>query len=248
MATYRSNLRAPDLRPYFRLLDPPRQHCGYDAPSDPDFDPDCLFWTVDEAAILCAIAGSLPPYSEWVDIGCRLGWTAKHVNWVTNSTVLCIDPALNRFDFRARFFENMGYEWGPWVHSCTAPEFFARDSYLHDGFVIDGCHDSPEPLNDAMGAHAHAKPDCVIMLHDFMGAPVRDAVRWLMDHGWRCRVYWTPNGVACCWRGYSWIDREGKKFGTGGWLPPDHTPDPAMDFAPHKAAMVDFADYWERCE
>jgi len=57
-----------------------------------------------------------------------------------------------------------------------------------------------------------------------------------MDQGWRCRMYWTPNGVACCWRGHE------------GWMPPDHVSDPKMDFAPHKALMVDMQDYWERCE
>jgi len=251
---YKSNLSAPDLRPYFKLLDPPKQHCGYDAPSDPEFDPNCTYWTVDECAILCTIAGSLPLHSEWVDIGCRLGWTAKHINWMTNGIVWCVDPELKQPEFRKRFLENVGPEWNIWIHACTASRFFEFDTNKYDGFVIDGCHDSPEPLNDAMGAHAHAKPDCIIMFHDFLGPAIRDGVRWLMDNGWRCRVYWTPNGVACCWRGHDVATLRMNdpmplvEQAERGWFPPNHTPDPAMDFAPHKAAMVDFQDYWSRCE
>jgi len=235
MAIYQSNLTAPDLRPYFKLLDPPMQHCGYDAPSDPDFDPRCGYWTMDEAAILYNIAKSVPA-GTWVDIGARLGWTAAHLA-EAGHMVVAADPELSNKDFFWRSAENL-VKWEssiyPWMQ--TSEDLFLLRSDLFDGFVIDGNHDSPEPLNDAKGALAHAKPDCIIMFHDTLGTAVRDGVRYLMDQGWRCRMYWTPNGVACCWRGHE------------GWMPPDHVPDPKMDFAPHKALMVDMQDYWERCE
>lgn len=279
---YQSNLRAPDLRPYFKLLDPPRQHCGYDYPSDPDFDPRCGFWTCDEAAILYTIAKSVPP-GTWVDIGARLGWTAAHVA-EAGHRVKAIDPELinghyvlaSQYPVAGSFYERFLQNTERWKDQIFAHPFtFAENmravdepdalgERTFDGFVIDGCHDSPEPLNDAMGAYAHAKPDCIILFHDFLGPAVRDGVRWLMDHepwcdsltlgkpnggtcdcgrGWHCRVYWTPNGVACCWRGHL------GEFGNAPcWMPPDHTPDPAMDFRPHKAAMVDFEEYWSRCE
>ena len=73
MAIYRSNLTAPDLSPYFSLCPQVRQIMGHDAPSDPDFDPDCTYLTHDEAAILYSIAKAWP--GSWVDIGARLGWT-----------------------------------------------------------------------------------------------------------------------------------------------------------------------------
>ncbi len=74
------------------------------------------------------------------------------------------------------------------------------------------------------------------MFHDVLGTAVRDGVRFLMDQGWKCKLYWTPNGVACCWRGYE------------GFTPPQHVSDPKMDFAPHRALMTDMTDYWERLE
>jgi len=233
MAIYQSNLKAPDLRKYFKLLDPPMQHCGYDAPSDPDFDPRCTYWTMDEAALLYTVAKSVPA-GTWVDIGARLGWTAAHVAEAGHD-VIAIDPELESDPFFERFCDNTK-NWGMDMRSCTSQEVFRFMRYACDGFTIDGCHDSPEPLNDAEGALIRSKDDCIIMFHDTLGTAVRDGVRYLMDQGWRCRMYWTPNGVACCWRGHE------------GWLPPDHVPDPKMDFAPHKALMVDMQDYWGRCE
>lgn len=242
---YQSNLHAPDLRPYFKLLDPPMQHAGHDEPSDPDFLPNCGFWTDDEAAILYNVAKAVPA-GAWVDIGARLGWTSAHVA-AAGHVVIPVDPELAVPVFEERFHENTRSFLISIGHSGPSTEFFNWSTRLFDGFVIDGCHDAPEPLNDARGALAHAKPDCIIMFHDCLtGLAVRDGVRFLMDHGWRCKFYWTPNGVACCWRGF--------RTGIGGgpatdyFIPPVHVSDPAIDFRPHKAGMVDMVDYWARCE
>lgn len=240
MAVYRSNLIAPDLRPLFALRDPPMQHCGYDAPSDPDFDPDCGYWTVDEAAILYNVVRSVGPNAgTWIDIGARFGWTAAHMI-AAGARVILVDPELWWRPQSARMGSNLRTLWDGvesvmaswWMHAAAQLRPHAR----YDGFVIDGCHDSPDPLEDAQRAAELAERDCIILFHDTLGTAVRDGVRWLMNHGWRCRMYWTPNGVACCWRGYP------------AFRPPDHIPDPKMDFRPHKAAMVDMVDYWSRCE
>lgn len=255
---YKSNLSAPDLRPHFKLRNPPLQLAGHDAPSDPDFLPDCSYWTDDEAAILYNVAASVPP-GRWVDIGARLGWTAAHVAEAGHQVWL-VDPEHLQEDFFERLRQNTRRWTSQWMGGTadTSTRFFESldsgekwTSYFpsqFDGFIIDGCHDSPEPLNDARGALAHAKPDCIIMLHDFQGPAVRDGVRYLMDNGWHCRVYWTPNQVACCWRGHKAEPLAGNPLRWKDWMPPDHTPDPAIDWRPHKAAMVDFSDYWSRCE
>lgn len=258
---YKSNLLDPDLSEHFKLRTPPLQLMGHDIPSDPDFG-DVGSWSHDESAILYSIAKSVPA-GIWVDIGARLGWTAAHVA-EAGHLVWAVDPELKQDAFYHRFRENTN-RWKLEIvwHPEPVAEFWSWVGwpYRFGGFVIDGCHDSPEPLNDAMGAHAHAKPDCIIMFHDFQGWPVRDGVRWLMDHepgcpavaddesdevlhdcgectcgrGYRCRVYWTPNQVACCWRGHA------------DWRPPDHVADPSIDWRPYKDQMTDFAAYWEMC-
>jgi len=165
---YQSNLRAPDLRPYFKLLDPPMQHCGYDAPSDPDFDPRCTYWTMDEAAILYTVAKSVPA-GTWVDIGARLGWTAAHLAEAKHE-VRAIDPEFKVWEFFERAVDNT-VKWADrisWISDSSVRILELVDEEFN-GFVIDGNHDSPEPLNDAKGALAHAKPDCIIMFHDTLG-------------------------------------------------------------------------------
>ena len=56
----------------------------------------------------------------------------------------------------------------------------------------------------------------------------------LQQHGFRTRIYNTPNGVALCWRGFK------------GWSPPDHVPDPAVDWAGMRARVEEFD--WSKCE
>lgn len=215
---YRSNLTCPDLRPHFKLLSPPKEMVGHEAPSDPDFDPNCTFWTDDEAAILYTVAKQVG--GLWADIGARLGWTSAHII-KAGAKVVAVDQELKLGSaFEDRFDTNLGRFWrGLKAISCQKSQgFLLTTKYEFVGFVIDADHDEPQPLLDAVGAAAIAKPNCVILMHDFWGRPIQDAVQWLMNEGWSGRIYDTPNGVALLWRGK-------------GFVPPDHIPDPAINWA-----------------
>jgi len=234
---YRSNIEAPDLAPYFRLLDPPMQHAGHDTPSDPVFDPLRVgYFTHDEAAILWAIARRVG--GLWIDMGARLGWTAAHLA-VAGCSVIAIDQEYAHSDeFAGRAILNLraalGKRFDVELVGCKTAEF--TKPVWCTGAVIDADHDPPNPLNDTKIALRSMGPDCAIVFHDCLtGLAVRDGIRYLMDMGFQCRMYWTPNGVACCWRGLP------------GFVPPDHTPDPNIDFASHRATMADFWEYLKRC-
>lgn len=225
---YKSNLVCPDLSPMFSLLDPPMQHCGHDIPSDPEYDPGCGFWSHDEAAILYHVAQKVG--GKWLDIGARFGWTASHIA-AADGFVHAIDPHFCTREYRHRFKENTkGREKQIMMLPWTSDEFFNLwRGQRYDGVVIDGNHDAPEPLKDAQNSVLRLKPSGVILFHDFQGKPTRDAVNWLIDSGFKCRIYWTPNLVALCWRG--------EKF-----TPPDHQGDSKIDWGPHKLEMEkDFA-------
>ncbi len=230
---YRSNLTCPDLRPYFKLLDPPLQTLGHDMPSDPEHDPNCGYWTDDEAAILFNAAKQIP--GTYCDIGSRFGWTAAHLIAAGAEDVWGVDPEYRRSDFTNRALDNC-----PQMIPCpfTAAQFFPRMSKRgakFAGFVIDGDHDEPQPLLDALGCLTLANPDCLMLFHDFRGKPIQDAVTELIAwHSMRCRIYDTPNGVALLWRGYPQFH------------PPDHTPDPAVDWAAIRKGAVGFD--WSRTE
>jgi hypothetical protein len=110
----------------------------------------------------------------------------------------------------------------------TSDDYFSsigERQYSIDAAHIDGNHDSPEPTLDAMRAiKAGAR---VLVWHDFWGQPVADAVNAVIDLGWKCRIYNTPNGMACCWN-------------TDEFTPPDHVPDPLIDWADIRPRMPGF--------
>jgi hypothetical protein len=231
---YRSNLQAPDLSPFFQLRNPPLQILGHDMPSDPDFDPNCGFWTHDEAAILYQTALRVP--GAWFDVGARLGWTAAHIAAAPGVRVDAVDPELKRDNFSQRFTANV--KCAPTraaitQYAITSGEFFSNcgPNNIFSGVVIDGNHDWPEPQNDAAAARAFMAETAVVLFHDFQGAPVRAAVTDMLNAGWSAKVYDTPNGVAVCWR--------------GAFRPVDHVPDPAIDWAAIRSRYYDF-DY-TRC-
>lgn len=228
---YRSNLQGPYIRKDFILSGRSLVIMGHEIPSDPDFEPNCGYWSDDEAAILHHIAKSRP--GRWLDIGARFGWTAAHLI-AAGARVTLIDPALKYQAQSERMERNLRNYWDGLVmiSAKAADEFFDchGTDFAWDGFVIDGNHDSPFPLNDAKNCHAHANEASVIVFHDTWGRPIREGIEWLIDSGWSTRFYDTPNGVAVCWR--------------DDWTPPHHIPDPSIDWAQvrlHRAPEFDFS-------
>ena len=210
---YHSNLAAPDLSPQFQMVSYPRDFSfGHDVPADPD-SPECGWFTHDEAAILYECARRVR--GVWADIGARVGWTTAHL-LAAGCRVIAVDPALEDPGMNAKFWRNVAGE-GPRdvdrviVQPIQAHQFFAYDQFRYAGFCIDGDHDSPQPLHDAKQAAALAEPTCVMILHDTYGKPIQDAIAWLARNGWGVAPYFTPNGMAVCWR--------------GSFVPPPHDPD-----------------------
>ncbi len=243
---YRSNLTCPDLQPHFKHLHSRvmGHSFGHDVLSDwadkADDDPvfgiykNCGFWTHDEAAILYNVAARVG--GDWLDIGCHTGWTSKHINAATDCEVNAVDPMLALGEFACRFECNTGFP-KHWEWPITSEKLFrsfggAAPEMRWCGIVIDGDHEPGVPLADAKGAAAHLADPGVIIFHDFIGQPVREAVTWLMDQGFHCRVYLTPHMVALCWR--------------GDFTPPDHVPDPFIVSQDLPARCPDFD--WSRVE
>lgn len=226
---YLSNLTRPDLAPHFKLRSPMMLTHGHFMPSDPDFLPDCGYFTHDEAAILYSIAKAWP--RKWADIGARLGWTSVHIA-AAGAAVDAVDPELMQLDFRRRFFENTAGLLPQWAMTpVTCGEYFDNPTNRVNAACIDGNHSVPEPTRDAMRAiSAGAK---VLVWHDFWGDPVADAVDCVIDLGWKCRTYDTPNGLAVCW------------VPDCGFIPPDHVPDPAVDWAERRSWLPRFD--FKRC-
>jgi len=257
---YRSNLEAPDLTPHFKhLVSRPMPHSfGHDVPSDwgdkADDDPvfglykKCGMWTHDEAAILFNVAGyrnsrlfHVKQRPWWVDIGCHTGWTTAHILAV-GKHCFAIDPMLDVQEFYIRFLANLSaalaenprWERPIWAVPSTSNQFFSSwaDAVQTPwaGVCIDGDHEPGKPLEDAIAAAKHIADDGVIIFHDFLGKPVREAVQYLMGLGFHCRVYKTPHMIGLCWR--------------GDFVPPVHVPDPNLPDLEARCPDFDFT----RCE
>mgnify|MGYP000949915243 CR=1 FL=1 len=231
---YRSNISAPDLQSHFvstTICRPRQWSMGHEVLSDSMYEPECGFMTHDEAAILYECARRVG--GEWLDIGGRTGWTTAHIAAGADS-VYVVDSAL-RFDMMlSRFEHNMWEQWNKiaGIHHVDSNRYFAECWKNFEGVCIDGNHDAPYPLNDARNALDHLVETGVIVLHDFWGRPIREGVEYLIGQGLKCRTYDTPNGMAVCWR--------------GDFTPPDHVPDPAVDWTSVRAGRASDFDF-SRC-
>jgi len=224
---YRSNLNAPDLQPFFRhTISRPMPHSrGHDVISDREHFPDCGFFTHDEAAILYHIASQL--WGTWLDIGGHTGWTAAHLA-AASDAVVAVDPMYADHKFRARTEENLANVnvlEDVSLFAGTSEEFFdtvERKQFC--GVVIDGDHEPPAPLNDAIGAERLLLTPGAVVIHDFSASPTWKAAKYLIDCGFRFRVYNTPHMLCVCWR--------------GAFEPPNHQPDPRLDFVNARRQMA----------
>jgi hypothetical protein len=183
---------------------------------------------MEEANILHTVA-SRCNHGPWIDIGSHTAWTSAHVA-SAGVEVDAIDNMYRVPEFLARAEENAsncGLREKIAFFGWTSDEYFQKyneglqrldapvgllPSVRYAGCVVDGDHCRPHPLRDAMNAASLLDETGVIILHDFIGRDVQEAVEHLMDNGFNCRVYWTPHMVACCWR--------------GDFTPPDHVRDP----------------------
>lgn len=227
-----SGIEMPDLRPFFKFLYwRPMPHsfgvpCASDWIDKEDDDPTfgiykrCGLWEPSECAILYECARRVAPGLA-LDVGAHCGWTTAHMA-AAGLDVVPVDPMLRLQGFLDRFEQNMSPWWDrvrdmSWM---TSNEYFASTEALPKSAVnfnlvcIDGDHERGKPLEDARNAAAHLTETGVILLHDTLGQPVQEAVTWLLDHGFKARVYETVHVVTVAWR--------------GDFVPPDFTPDPRV--------------------
>jgi predicted O-methyltransferase YrrM len=234
---YASNLMAPDLRRAFanlhwRVMAHSQGHLvASDFADLPDDDPQfglykrCGLLTRDEASILYRIAERAEG-GHWLDIGSHTGWSSLHLHYGSGADPVAVDPMLAVPDFKARFLANVQDQ--AILYAGTSNDFFSTvdQDQRFSGVMIDGDHEPGKPLEDAINAEKHLEPGGVIVFHDFVGKPVRDAVQFLMAHGFKCRAYDTPHGMAVCWR---------KRF-----IPPTHEPDSRVPWKELRKSMPDF--------
>jgi predicted O-methyltransferase YrrM len=206
--------------------------CGHEVLSDwadkSDDDPvfglykKCGFIGEQEADILRRCAAQFPG-GRFLDIGAHTGWSSLHMALTPAAEVIAVENMFDNAEFIYRFDCNISRAMLDHPHIRIVP-FSGRSEEYHkqwetltvrprfDGVFIDGDHGAPNPLDDANRAHAMLKTSGFIGFHDAIGGPVHDGVSYLLNRGFKAKLYWTSAALmVICWR--------------GTFAPPDYTPD-----------------------
>lgn len=168
--------------------------------------PDVGFVSRDEAHILFN-AALLWPNVPALEIGCWMGWSACHLA-LAGLTLDVIDPLLAHPDIGRSVRTSLIA--ANVLHRVrlipdTSPEAVLR---LHQGesrrwgfIFIDGNHDRPGPLNDAIVAHQVAADDALVLFHDLASPDVAEGLDHLRAQGWNTMIYQTVQIMGVAWRG-----------------------------------------------
>jgi hypothetical protein len=180
------------------------------------------FLTHDEAAILYHIVQRSG--GHWLDIGGAVGWSAAHIEAAAGIAPTSIDLRYDNPRYLERRLMNNKGRCVAGHSSRVLYEMINKPPrHFYTGALVDGCHEHPVPLTDAVQCAMLGVS--VVVLHDFFGA-IAPAAKWLIDHaGYSCKIYNTPHLMAVCW-----------ELGVG-FDPPEHKPDLSIDWRKERGPL-----------
>jgi predicted O-methyltransferase YrrM len=183
--------------------------------------PNVGFVSRDEAHILynCALqfAGK-----RALEIGCWLGWSACHLA-LAGVHLEVIDPLLSNETVRSSVASSLApvKKQGMELHliagqSPSMVHELARQGPRWSFAFIDGNHEFPGPVNDAVAVESYCNADALILFHDLLSPHVAEGLRYFQYRGWQTTVFHTMQVMGAAWRGNVVI--------------PPYVPDPAADW------------------
>ncbi|NJL67423.1 MAG: glycosyltransferase [Microcoleus sp. SM1_3_4] len=157
-----------------------------------------------------------------LEIGCWLGWSACHLA-LAGVDLDVIDPVLATQEFyesvnnslrTAGILEkvNLIAGYSPQKVEELATQLQRKWSLI----FIDGNHEAPGPLNDAIICEQVAEEDALILFHDLASPDVAQGLDYFKEKGWNTMVYQTMQIMGVAWR--------------GNVEPVIHQPDPNIDW------------------
>ena len=164
------------------------------------------FLSRDEAHILYNTALKFKG-KKALEIGCWLGWSACHLA-LAGVVLDIVDPLLARPDFyesvsnslqAAGLLDSVHLVAG---YSPQAVEELAAQLQTKWSLIfIDGNHEAPGPLNDAIICEQLAEKDALIVFHDLAAPDVAEGLDYFKQKGWHTLVYQTMQIMGVAWRG-----------------------------------------------
>lgn len=186
-----------------------------------DRNPMIGFLSRDEAHILYNTALQFKG-KRALEIGCWMGWSTCHLA-LAGVQLDVIDPMLAE----ATVYESVKHA----LTTCgvaasvnlipeaspKAVEALAHQQQRQWSLIfIDGDHEAPGPLRDAIACEHLAAPDAIILFHDLASPDVAQGLDYLRQRGWQTLVYQTMQIMGVAWR--------------GNVQPIQHYPDPEIDW------------------
>jgi predicted O-linked N-acetylglucosamine transferase (SPINDLY family)/glycosyltransferase involved in cell wall biosynthesis/predicted O-methyltransferase YrrM len=164
------------------------------------------FLSRDEAHILYNTARKFVG-QRVLEIGCWLGWSACHLA-LAGTEVDVVDPLLERPEFDESVTSSLkaaGIRDRVHLHPGFSPakveEIAAQSQRKWPLIFIDGNHDAPGPLEDAIACEKLATEDAIILFHDLASPEVAQGLDYFKEQGWNTMVYQTMQIMGVAWRG-----------------------------------------------
>lgn len=157
-----------------------------------------------------------------LEIGCWYGWSACHLA-LAGVELDVIDPLLAKPDIYnsvTHSLQSAGVLNKVNLVSGYSPDAVAELAEQQQRkwslFFIDGSHDAPCPLNDAIICEQYAEKAALILFHDLNSPDVSPGLDYLKQQGWNTMVYQTMQIMGVAWR--------------GNIEPVQHQPDPKINW------------------
>ena len=142
-----------------------------------------------------------------LEIGCWMGWSACHLA-LGGVKLDVIDPMLSEQFFNESVTESLkragvkeSVNLIPGYSPQTVEEIANNLQRKWSLIFIDGHHEAPAPLNDAMICEQLAEDDALILFHDLSSPDVGQGLDYLKAKGWHTMVYQTMQIMGVAWRG-----------------------------------------------
>lgn len=164
------------------------------------------FLSRDEAHLLYNLALAFQGQPA-LEIGCWMGWSACHLA-LAGVQLDVVDPLLgdpgvyqtvsdSLTSAGVRDRVNLVPGYSPQAVQALAAQRQQPWSLI----FIDGNHERPGPLEDAMVCAQLAAPDAAIVFHDLASPDVAEGLEYLRQQGWNTMVYQTMQIMGVAWRG-----------------------------------------------
>ena len=157
-----------------------------------------------------------------LEIGCWMGWSACHLG-LAGVRLDVIDPVLADPEFYADIATSLGsaglldsVRLHPGCSPALVQQLAAEIAEPWSFIFIDGDHEFPAPLMDAIACEPFAAADAMIMFHDLNSPDVTQGLDYLKLRGWNTLIYQTMQIVGVAWR--------------GNVNPVAHYPDPSVEW------------------